>query len=79
MVSEADGGDSTEVTDDSTGKAARKIDQLSDAIKSKVDVLTPENIHIVQQSVKIAFTVVLTALIVYWGLAYSFDVVWFEF
>ena len=62
-----------------TMQVARKADQITDAIKEKVALVTPEHRRRVKASFKIAFTVALTLLLVYWGIAYYFDVIWFEF
>lgn len=80
MGADGDGTDTSEASRaDSTGKTARKIDQLSASLRSRASVITPKHGHLIRQSIKIGFTIALTALLLYWGIAYYFDVVWFEF
>ncbi|XVH33210.1 hypothetical protein ACNS7O_16715 (plasmid) [Haloferacaceae archaeon DSL9] len=60
-------------------KPADKIDRFTNRLNEKVNWITPSTIVLLQRAVKIVFGLVLTALLVYWGLAYTYDVAWFEF
>lgn len=58
---------------------AERLSRLSDRILELVDTITPDNTDLMEKGIKLAFSLILTLLIIYWVMAYQFEVVWFEF
>lgn len=58
---------------------AERLSRLSDRFLELVDAITPENTDLMEKGVKVAFSLILTLLFIYWVMAYQFEVVWFEF
>lgn len=80
MTSDGTDGDATDRTNTGGGEAVvRKLDSVSESLGGTVEHLTPDNLHVLRRGVKVTFAVALTVLFAYWGVAYLFDVMLFEF
>lgn len=80
MASNTDESDMSEDTDPEVSEqTARKIDGFQERVSSKANVITPENTELMKHGIKLSFAVLLTTLLFYWGVAYYFDIILFEF
>ncbi|MWV65596.1 hypothetical protein GRS48_12305 [Halorubrum sp. JWXQ-INN 858] len=72
---------STDPTGDHSGSqsVAQRLSETSDQIWAYVERVRPDNVDRLKLAVKVAFSAVMTALLLYWVLAYQFGVVWVEF
>ncbi|WP_331234087.1 hypothetical protein [Natronorarus salvus] len=77
MASNSD--DSNRGDDDLTARTGRQLEATSVTLRRKFDAFTPNDPELVGSLVRVFFSIVLTVLLVYWGLAYYLDIVWFEF
>lgn len=79
MEFDADSPGATEDADGETEPSVRETSRSESGSKSKFGLTTPNQMRLLNRGIKVAFAIALTALFVYWGLAYQYEVVWFEF
>lgn len=78
MATDSSGPDSSD-GGNGPGEVAKRVQNVSETITSYLRVVTPERTALVKKGVKVVFTISLTVLLVYWGIAYYFGVEWFSF
>lgn len=69
----------SDTSDQEVDGVAGTLAGVSEQTRELVDAVKPNNPERIQMTVKILFSLVLTALFMYWILAYQYEVVWFEF
>lgn len=80
MTSDSADADAPDRTDaDGSGDLAGRLDGFSESLKTAVSGITPDNLDVARRGVKVAFALVLTVMFAYWGVAFLFDVMLFEF
>lgn len=73
------GTSASEDSDRDAGGIDETLSRISERITETVDRAKPNNPDRWNRVVKIAFSLLLTALYVYWMLAWQLEIEWFEF
>ncbi|WP_281193827.1 hypothetical protein [Halorubrum sp. F4] len=79
MGTDASGDSASGPSDEELEGIAGALARTSETIQDWIEAVKPEDPDRIERIVKFLLGVLLTALFVYWILAYQFDVVWFEF